>query len=223
MPEGHGLLFPALKASSVPWMSRQSVWHAIARARKVMHKITAHRRWNPDSKFNGSHVHVHGASRHTSAALLLSSAATCKTSDATSSASPCEAVIMEVQQRSDVQTFRRHYWHAQEDQVQSALEQASVPGALQVTITNATDACLGQQHQGKPTLEQETVPGALQVVHATLAQTPASAEYRPIIADTIGPEQPPTPRQHAHTHISRNAWRNAKRRQLAKERSLGNE
>ena len=53
-----------------PNMSRQSVSEALKVIRKVMFQITGNRRYNPTSKFQGSRVTVHGATRHTSASLI---------------------------------------------------------------------------------------------------------------------------------------------------------
>jgi hypothetical protein len=120
IPSGDGIVFPALKKSTRPWMTRQSVWNAVHRARTVMHAFTGQRRYNPSTRFNGSHVSVHGATRHTGAALLLFN-------DASPILPPTEATIMEVQQRCDANTFKRHYFHAHESQIKDALEYAAVP------------------------------------------------------------------------------------------------
>ena len=118
-PDDGGYVFPAAtKKSKKPWMARQSVSLALGRILEVMYSLTNKRRWN--QSFKGSHVTVHGATRHTAAALLLS-----KPTEGT--AVPTEHVIMEIQQRHDISTFRRHYCHAQEDEVSKALEHASVP------------------------------------------------------------------------------------------------
>ena len=99
---GSDLMFPALKKSDTPWLSRQTAWNTIDRTRTVMFDLTGRRRYNPSKKFNGMHVTVHGATRHTSASLLLYNP------DA-KMPPPSEATILEVQQRSDADTFRRHY------------------------------------------------------------------------------------------------------------------
>lgn len=88
-----------------PNMSRQSVSEALKVIRKVMFQITGNRRYNPTSKFQGSRVTVHGATRHTSASLLLSN----KHSD---EKGPSEHVILENQQRSDARVFWKHYYYA---------------------------------------------------------------------------------------------------------------
>ncbi|CAJ1421011.1 unnamed protein product [Effrenium voratum] len=117
-PANGSYLFPAeTKKAQQPWMARQSVSLAVSRIRKVMFALTGRRRWNQE--FIGSHVTVHGATRHTSSALLLSNPKGTKR--------PSEHVIMEIQQRHDVGTFRRHYCHAHEEDVVEALQFAAVP------------------------------------------------------------------------------------------------
>ena len=103
-----------------PNMSRQSVSEALKVIRKVMFQITGNRRYNPTSKFQGSRVTVHGATRHTSASLLLSN----KHSD---EKGPSEHVILEIQQRSDARVFWKHYYYAEEEQVEAALEYDAAP------------------------------------------------------------------------------------------------
>ena len=103
-----------------PNMSRQSVSEALKVIRKVMFQITGNRRYNPTSKFQGSRVTVHGATRHTSASLLLSN----KHSD---EKGPSEHVILEIQRRSDATVFWKHYYHAEEEQVEAALEYGAAP------------------------------------------------------------------------------------------------
>ena len=76
--------------------------------------------YNPTSKFQGSRVTVHGATRHTSASLLLSN----KHSD---EKGPSEHVILEIQHRSDARVFWKHYYHAEEEQVEAAWEYRAAP------------------------------------------------------------------------------------------------
>ena len=102
-----------------PNMSRQSVSEARKVIRKVMFQITGNRRYNPTSKFQGSRVTVHGATRHTSASLLSN-----KHSD---EKEPSEHVILEIQQRSDARVFWKHYYHVEEEQVEAALEYGAAP------------------------------------------------------------------------------------------------
>ena len=118
-PEGDAFVFPAAtKKSKKPWMARQSVSKALARILDIMFRLTGKRRWN--KMFKGSHVTVHGATRHTAAALLLAK-------PKEGNPGPSEHVIMEIQQRHDLRTFHRHYCHAQEHEVGKALEHVSVP------------------------------------------------------------------------------------------------
>ena len=107
-------LFPALKKSKRPCMSRQSVWNATGRAREVMFALTNRRRYNPNAHYNGAHVTVHGATRHTAAALML-------WSPARDAPRPSDAVILEVQQRRDLRTFKEHYCHVHPQEVKDAL------------------------------------------------------------------------------------------------------
>ena len=88
--------------------------------REVMFRLTGARRWNPTKKFRGQRVTLHGATRHTSASLLLFN-------KVCPQAAPSEHVVMEIQQRSDARVFRRHYCHAEEQQVKAALKYGSPP------------------------------------------------------------------------------------------------
>lgn len=101
-------------------MARQSVNMALDRIRQVMYAITKQRRWSPSEKCMGNRVTVHGATRHTSAALLLFHRGS-------SAQPPSESVIMEIQQRSDLKVFRQHYYHCDEQAVKEGLEFAAVP------------------------------------------------------------------------------------------------
>jgi len=40
---------------------------------------------------------------------------------------PSEHVILEIQQRSDARVFWKHYYHAEEEQVEAALEYRAAP------------------------------------------------------------------------------------------------
>ena len=84
-------------------MARQSVSDAVTRIRDVMWALTHQRRWNPSNQYRGSRVTVHGATRHTSSALLLFN------KDKPSMQRPTETTILEVQQRADARTWRKHY------------------------------------------------------------------------------------------------------------------
>ena len=120
---GNNFLFPAItkRKGCRPNMSRQTVSSALSRIREVMHKLTNSRRWNPSARCQGNRVTVHGATRHTSAALLLFK------KGASPAERPCEHVILEIQQRSDARVFRKHYCHADEDEVRAALEFGAAP------------------------------------------------------------------------------------------------
>ena len=122
------------KKNCRPNMSRQSVWDALKVVRKIMFQLTGNRRYNPAKKFQGSRVTVHGATRHTSASLLLSN----KHSD---EKQPSEPVILEIQQRSDARVFWKHYYHAEEEQVEAALEYGAAPSlyAKEETPTPAAE------------------------------------------------------------------------------------
>ena len=62
-PTDGSYLFPAqTKKAKQPWMARQTVWQALSHVGKVMFALTGRRRWN--ARFKGSHVTVHGATRH---------------------------------------------------------------------------------------------------------------------------------------------------------------
>ena len=102
-------------------MARQSVSDAVTRIRDVMWALTHQRRWNPSNQYRGSRVTVHGATRHTSSALLLFN------KDKPSMQRPTETTILEVQQRADARTWRKHYCHAHDDEVKEALEFGSAP------------------------------------------------------------------------------------------------
>lgn len=136
-PNGSGYIFPAAtKKAKKPWMARQSVSLALARTLEVMYSLTGKRRWN--QTFKGSHVTVHGATRHTSAALLLAA-------PKQGIVGPTEHVILEIQQRHDVGTFRRHYCHAQEEEITRALDHASVPVTLQSPPAEEREANLSPE------------------------------------------------------------------------------
>ena len=108
-------VFPsATKRAKQPWMARQPVSLAVGRILEAMYRLTGTRRWNSD--FKGWHVTVHGATRHTASALLLAPPEHGRKV-------PSEHVIMEIQQRHDNKTFRRHFCDAQDDEVAEALEQ----------------------------------------------------------------------------------------------------
>ena len=165
-------------------MARQSVSLALARTLEVMHSLTGKRRWN--QTFKGSHVTVHGATRHTAAALLLAA-------PKQGIAAPTEHVILEIQQRHDVGTFRRHYCHAQEEEIKEALGHASVPVSFHAEAA-------GHQNPAVPlsTVHSAAVTGSTET---HLSPKPAANAPLPV----AGPTAPPA--------ISRNAWRKQKRKE----------
>ena len=120
-PEGNKYIFPAQTAKKHcrPNMARQTVSDALSKIRQVMFAFTESRRWNCSAKCLGNRVTVHGATRHTSAALLLFR------KDALSKP-PSESVIMEIQQRSDPKVFRQHYFHCDESELKDALAFGSI-------------------------------------------------------------------------------------------------
>ena len=174
-------VFPsATKKAKQPWMARQSVSLAVGRILQAMYRLTGKRRWNGDLK--GSHVTVHGATRHTASALLLAPPEHGRKV-------PSEHVIMEIQQRHDIKTFRRHYCHAQDDEVTEALEHASVPISFH--------------------FEEEAEPlSTVSVPSSTVHGDPAPAAATAVPMQGHNEMIQPGPK-----HKSRNAWRNQKRRE----------
>lgn len=158
-------VFPAAsKKSKKPWMARQSVSLALARTLEVMFRLTNKRRWN--QTFKGSHVTVHGATRHTSAALLLAT-------PQEGCAVPSEHVIMEIQQRHDIKTFRRHYCHAQDDEISQALEHASIPVAFQDEAP-----AIETNEQAEAAAAAPPVPAASASSHAPIAKAKSRNAWR---------------------------------------------
>ena len=94
-------------------MAKQTISDALAKIRQVMFAFTG------SEKCLGNRVTVHGATRHTSAALLLFRKDTL-------SKPPSENVIMEIQQRSDPKVFRQHYFHCDESELKDALKFGSI-------------------------------------------------------------------------------------------------
>ena len=186
-PNDGKYVFPAAtRKSKKPWMARQSVSLALARTLDVMYRLTQKRRWN--NKFKGSHVTVHGATRHTAAALLLSK-------PKEGSAVPTEHVILEIQQRHDIRTFRRHYCHAQEDEVSAALAHASVPILFHEDMAAP-----------EPASPSTTVANPLpEASSSALAAKPVASSGAPA-AKPVGNSSAPAAK-------SRNAWRQKKRRE----------
>ena len=194
------LWFPASGAScKQKWRTRQSVWHAVKVTRAFMFEITKKRCFNPSEKFNGAHVHVHGATRHTNAALLMAN-------PASSEPAPSEPVILELQQRSDYRTFRKHYAHANEDELQSALKFAHVGSPF------GTPTRKQELHHAKPLPEPvsaavipEIMAPSTSLLQASSHEAAASSEQKEERKEKE--EVLSKPKQ------SRNAWRQKKRRQ----------
>ncbi|CAE7811309.1 unnamed protein product [Symbiodinium necroappetens] len=120
----NSFLFPShsVRRKCRPCMARQTVWKALDHIRQVLFELTKKRRYNPSAKFQGERITVHGATRHTSAALLLHNHEKSETRP------PSEHVVLEIQQRSDARVFRDHYCHAHESEVKAALDYGAAPG-----------------------------------------------------------------------------------------------
>ena len=215
IPEGDALLFPALQASKQPWMSRQAVWGAVRKSCTVMHALTGKRRYNPDSEFRGARVCVHGATRHTGAALLLFNPKATTTP-------PTKATIMELQQRHDSRTFDRHYHHAHERQVEDALNFASIGSPLRMRAKRANDLADSADEPCAPLGQPEDAKGEHDHHEASSASGATSSQSRPAMSaiEAAKPTLPAQPEPNArlqHTHPSRNAWRKKKRNQGRKQ------
>lgn len=181
------LWFPA-SSGKCKWRSRQSVWHAIKKTRIFLFAITGKRCFNPDKKFNGAHVHVHGATRHTAAALLMGN-------PNSNEKRPSEEVILEVQQRTCYRTFRKHYCHVPDDAISSALKFADVDSPFKAPASGST--------QGLSSSDVLDPTPPVQSVSTASAGNKALAKAEPILK--------------VHSKPSRNSWRKAKRREgLAK-------
>ena len=192
-PTDGSYLFPAqTKKAKQPWMARQTVWQALSHVGKVMFALTGRRRWN--ARFKGSHVTVHGATRHTSSALLLSSPKGAKR--------PAKNVIMEIQQRHDVATFRRYYCHAPDEDVAEALENASIP------VCFATPS-----EDPGPTTPTKKNPEPMSPVHRPLSTATVPTLHPPAATtDAAASAEMPSSQEAGRSHSSRNAWRKSKRR-----------
>ena len=193
-PLDSGYLFPAqTKKAKQPWMARQTVWQAVTHVGKLMFALTGRRRWNV--RFKGSHVTVHGATRHTASALLLSNPEDAKR--------PSEHVIMEIQQRLDVGTFRRHYCHAHEEDVAKALENASVQ--VRFAMPNEDPEAMPPNQDPEP------------VVHSPSTADATDPVPCPLSTFAVGPEdlalaEVSSSQDTVKSHASRNAWRQKKRK-----------
>jgi len=182
------LWFPSLKKSQLPWMTRQTVWNAIHRMWEARLKLTRRRRYNPDSRFNGAHVTVHGATRHTAAGLLMFSPKSAELK-------PTEETILDIQQRSDARTFRKHYHHVHDKDVESALKFSWEPPPFPThPVGGETDAIQRTADADGIKAERGASPSS---------GLPRDQQALPAEA----PERPSDP-----GFPSRNAWRRKKRR-----------
>ena len=197
-------------SSKCPWLSRQSVWTAVDKARGVMYKLTRKRRFNPAKAFRGSHITVHGATRHTAAALLL-----CPADDG--SQGPSQATILALQGRTDVRTFERHYLHPQEQDLIAAVEHNAIP--LQVK-SNHTERMDSESQGGISMAPEPEAPGPVVPV---VPEAGAKSNHMERMDEesqggiSMAPEPeapgPVVPEAGARAKCSRNAWRQQKRRQ----------
>ena len=167
--DGDNVFHCATKKAKQPWMARQSVSLAVGRILQAMYRPTGKRRWNKD--FGGSHVTVHGATRHTASALLLAPPDHGKKV-------PSEHVIMEIQQRHDIKTFRRHYCHAQDDKITEALEHVSVPVSfhLGATVAPTVSKTETQQQNTDPAPAAATAVPMLKPQWGNCTETSAQVE-----------------------------------------------
>lgn len=120
-------------------------------ARKIMFQLTKLRRFNPD--FLGSHVHIHGTTRHTAAALLLHNPSE------SVSKKPCKDTILEIQKREDMRTFEKHYFHLDDSDIAKALEYGSAPGLLKdMNYTKDSGIDHSRSEHGPKEATPETTP-----------------------------------------------------------------
>ncbi|CAE7548448.1 unnamed protein product [Symbiodinium sp. CCMP2592] len=205
--EKDSLWFPALRTSKTSWMSRQSCWNAVAKTREFMYGLTGKRCFNPDAIFNGSHTTLHGATRHTAATLLLFNPG------AVQQEPPSEAAVLNVQQRVDVSTFRRHYTHCRVSQVRKAVEYAAVPLKEMPSAGADNGHCEDSQEVSREAASS-----------SSSAQLPATAKRGAPPAEQVhddevhedavheDAEEPAAHQPGAAKKCSRNAWRKVQRR-----------
>ena len=210
-------------------MARQTVWGALDRVRQVMYELTNHeRRWNPSVRCRGNRVTVHGATRHTSAALLLFNS-----DKSLESAKPSQHVIMELQNRSDPRVFLRHYFHAHEEEIQRGLQYGAAPSpfkkktdnqgqertvVLPVPVeTNSENfAPIPQEQVANLASNNNSCTGASCSSGSAVNSTPGPAAKPPsLIAakakSAVAPKE--TASQYQHAYVSRNACRQARRKE----------
>ena len=112
------LLFPSRRGSRAGWITRQTAWNSIKRAREIMWSLTSKKRYHPATQY--SHVTLHGATRHSSAALFLENPSSSKDR-------PSVECILELQNREDRKTFEKHYYHLGQQKMDEALAFGSIP------------------------------------------------------------------------------------------------
>ncbi|CAE7205996.1 unnamed protein product [Symbiodinium sp. CCMP2592] len=149
--EEDALWFPAARKSKQPWRTRQSIWHGVRVTRDFLYKVTGRRCFNP--AFLGAHVHVHGATRHTNAALLM-------TNPNSTQKAPSQTAILELQQRTDVGTFVKHYTHAAEDELTAALVFGSIGSPFKAQPSSGQTE--GSTPQVLPEVANRSGPGSLE-------------------------------------------------------------
>ncbi len=234
-------LFPSLTKAKQPWMTRQTVWRALGKARVVIFQITGRRRYNP--MFLGQHVTVHGATRHTAASLLLWNP------EAPTEDKPSEDCIMEIQQRNDRGTFRKHYHHVHENEVQRALLfAATLDPFSQSMMSSATDDEPGTAATAAPSASSGDVVPATPKSPGLSGDAAMAPPESPGLSGDAAPAPPKSPglsgdaavarlespgvsgdaaglfdvavvaragpgSSRVHSHGSRNAWRKKKRRE----------
>ena len=83
-----------------------------------MWSLTSKKRYHPATQY--SHVTLHGATRHSSAALFLENPSSSKDR-------PSVECILELQNREDRKTFEKHYYHLGQQEMDEALAFGSIP------------------------------------------------------------------------------------------------
>lgn len=172
-------LFPSKSARTKcrPNMARQTVWEGLTRIREVMWSLTHARRWNTTAACRGNRVTVHGATRHTSSALLLFN----KNSTANK---PTENTILEIQQRSDARTWRQHYCHADPEEVTEALEFGAAPSPFKKRKQETEHVVVSEKNEKKCSLLEADAPpnscdvdvNAMGVVEADVPSSNSNAD-----------------------------------------------
>ena len=203
--EKDNLWFPARRTSKTSWMSRQSCWNAVAKTREFMYGLTGKRCFNPDAIFNGSHTTLHGATRHTAATLLLFNPG------ALQQEPPSEAVVLNVQQRLDVTTFRRHYTHCRVSQVRNAVEYAAVPLKEMPSATSTAGTDNGHCESSQEVSRESSSASAQLLSHQNIG-LPGTAKRGAPPAQHEEEAKPAAHQPGAAKKCSRSAWRKVQRR-----------